>query len=90
MTRIGDQLELGLGDVVDGRRRPWGGRSPRVLTRGHGLIILEAQAEKSMGDVVDPRQHDAFIAPVGRGSSYGGAPLLVPFDYELSLRRHRG
>ena len=82
-NRIGEQLLLGL--VVTGAENaqpvPWGGRSPRALTRGYELGILKAQAAKEHGridlsvqiEMWPERQKDPFV--------YEGAPLLgSPLD----------
>ncbi len=44
----GDQLVLpGFEEfLVGAHREPWGGRSPRALTRGYGRFILKTQGEK--------------------------------------------
>jgi len=75
----GDQLTLDLGaqSVVGASSLPWGGRSPRALTKGYKRFILKAQAEKSMGDSVrDENQYDLWL-PIREGPwVYTGAPLL--------------
>ncbi len=43
-THIGDQLELGLDDVRPRiQEEPWGGRSPRELTKAWITFSLEAR-----------------------------------------------
>ncbi len=78
--RGGEQLVLSLDDVRLKRVVvPWGGRSPRVLTRAWERFSLEAQGG---GREVDPRQVEMFArfgrAPVQTKSrpAYGGAPTL--------------
>ena len=72
------QLDLELGDAR--ARVPWGGQSPRSLTRV--AILLSSQRERA-GDVqyVDPAQYDLFDRGAGqahkRSFIYEGAPLLV-------------
>ncbi len=75
----GEQLQLSVGNGFrDGVAVPWGGLSPRVLTRGHGLFILKTQGAKSMGDFIDPAQCDLFEAVDKKAPpGYGGAPLLL-------------
>ncbi len=73
-----DQLELGLGEgfLVGASSLPWGGRSPRALTRAHGMFILKAQAGKSVSVFVDPEQCDLWL-PMEKGPVYDGASLLL-------------
>jgi len=77
-TREGDQLELRLGEefLVGAARLPWGGRSPRALTRGYERFILKAQAKKSVRDSVDPNQYDLWLSTKKAPWLYQGAPLL--------------
>jgi len=84
----GDQLLLGLPGLVELSKQPWGGRSPRALTRGHGRVILKAQAGKSASDFVRAGQGDLFEAVAEeRAFVYEGAPLLVRVS---ARRRQRG
>ena len=77
MTRIGDQLELGLHDVGDPSRIPWGGRSPRALTAAYERFTLKAQAEKSVRDFVsDENQFDLWLPIKKAPWIYQGAPLV--------------
>ncbi len=82
------QLELELDDVR--LRLPWGGRSPRGLTRAHELFIFKAQAEKSTSAIVDPAQGDLFET-VARPGVWGGSPSLLPLpevsDYGSRKKR---
>jgi len=74
--RDGDQLVLeGLG-LTELARVPWGGVSPRVLTRGHGVFILKAQAAKSMSEFVSGDQGDFWLPFKTAPWVYQGAPLL--------------
>ena len=78
---VGDQLILeGFEDFLVGdHREPWEGRSPRALTKGHGMVILKAQAKKSMSDFVrDENQFDLWLPMKKCASVYVGAPLLIP------------
>ena len=76
-SRVGDQLELALDDVRLQRRvAPWGGRSPRELTRAHRRFTLKAQAAKSMGDVFRDVAQLALFELVEGPPLYRGAPLL--------------
>ncbi len=63
---------------------PWGGRSPRDLTRARNSPIFKAQAEKSMRDFVsDENQYDLWL-PVKKGPLvYRGAPLLKDLPGEI-------
>ncbi len=72
------QLTLpGLEEFLVGAHRvPWGGRSPRALTKGFGRFTLKAQADKSMRDSVDPAQVDLWPEWKG-GPCYAGAPTLL-------------
>ena len=76
---VGDQLELPLPGLVALNELPWGGRSPRALTRGHGFRIFEAQAEKSVSDFVRRDSGDLFEAWHKKGvpQLVRGASLLV-------------
>jgi len=68
------QLELELDDVR--LNLPWGGRSPRGLTRAATSVILKARAAESMSEFVDPAQSEIFVARSKRRPQYEGAPLL--------------
>ncbi len=82
MTKLlsdGDQLLLPLKGLVSVDSLPWGGRSPRVLTRGHEVIILKAQAEKSMSAVFEFGQ--CALWPTAKEPPphiWGGSPSLLP------------
>jgi len=70
------QLELDLGD--ERVRVPWGGRSPRDLTRVQIGLFLEREREEHGCFLADPRQYDLFRAAITGRPQYGGAPLLLP------------
>jgi len=66
-----EQLEL-FGKVL-----PWGGQSPRGLTRGRKALFLSQEAEKDACDRSDRCQLDLFQATIFRAPRvYRGAPLL--------------
>ncbi len=71
-----EQLELCLGDARV--CVPWGGKSPRGLTRVNRSSILKAQADKSTSDDGGFGQHEMW-PPATRGPRlYEGAPSLLP------------
>ena len=74
----GDQLELSFAQwCVIYPRDPWGGRSPRDLTRGHGLFILNPQGKKSVSEPMrDENQYDLWPTIEEGPFIYEGAPLL--------------
>jgi len=75
-SRVGEQLRLPFPEELDA---PWGGQSPRVLTRGHLVVIFKPRGGKSVSDFVDPAQIDMFPeASDGPPHQYAGAPCLVP------------
>jgi len=84
VSHDGDQLELGLGEefLVGAASLPWGGRSPRALTRGYERFNLKAQAKKSASDFVDPEQYDFWLPVKKAPRVYRGAPLLLPLFEE--------
>jgi len=71
----GEQLAL-LPAAAGGCEEPWGGQSPRALTRGFRVGILKAQAAKSMSDFVDREQCDLWLPKIEAPWVYQGAPLL--------------
>ena len=74
-----EQQELKLDDVR--LRLPWGGRSPRVLTRGHSFSIFKAQAAKRTTDFDNDEQLELWPEPAEEGPEvlvYFGAPSLLP------------
>ena len=60
---------------------PWGGRSPRSLTRGARALFLRREPEKDARKLVTAIQIDFFTAPI-KGPLYEGAPLLIPLLQE--------
>ena len=53
----GEQLELSFAQWQTRYARiPWGGLSPRDLTRGSKIVILKARAGGGMSDVIPDRQ----------------------------------
>jgi len=72
------QLELELF-----KGSPWGGYSPRGLTRGHDVVILTAQAGGASEQAPDLDQYELFAtveAPTEIRSV--GAPLLLRLPWE--------
>ncbi len=61
-------------------RIPWGGKSPRGLTKVGLSSIFKAQAAKERSTIhVDPRQYDLFVRRMGKAAfRYSGAQLLLP------------
>ncbi len=49
--RVGDQLGLELVDPAKGRSEPWGGRSPRSLTRAFEMFSLGAHPARVLRGV---------------------------------------
>ena len=60
---------------------PWGGRSPRALTRGFAVSIFKARAVKGRPQLRWDDQLDFFAAP-DEGPLYQGAPSLLPLLQE--------
>ena len=82
-TRVGDQLSFEGFEELDASRIPWGGLSPRALTKGHGYRIFKAQAEKSVSEGGQIEMFDPEPAPPeGRPEIYRGAPLLCGLPEE--------
>ncbi len=81
-SRVGDQLELwGDDERVPKGEVPWGGQSPRELTRGYALgldkgFILKTQGAKSVGDDGACEQYDLWLPIKKAPWKYQGAPLL--------------
>ncbi len=86
MSRVGDQLELPLKmrvSSVASTREPWGGRSPRDLTRVGLGIILKPRGQKSISDLLSA-QLDLFdVADEDAPSLWEGAPTLLPLPWEV-------
>jgi len=77
-SRTGDQLELALDDVrLQLVVEPWGGLSPRALTRGYERFNLKAQAAKSVSEFVSCDQLEFWPAQIEGPPVYLGAPLLI-------------
>ncbi len=73
-----DQLDVWPAWVEGIEYAPWGGRSPRGLTRVALSLIFKAQAEKNVSDVyVDPAQYDLWLTAKKAPRKYRGAPLLL-------------
>ncbi len=70
------QLELRLNDEV--REIPWGGRSPRELTKIRKLLFLRHTPREYERFFADPDQYDMFAVDQKGPPVYGGAPLLLP------------
>ena len=81
----GEQLQLALNDVrlSLGHEEPWGGRSPRDLTRGGLVRIFKAQAEKSVSDFVSCDQFSLRLVYQKSGPLYEGAAPLLPLPWEV-------
>ena len=79
LSREGEQLELALPGVVALKRLPWGGRSPRELTRVSTSIIFKAQAVKAQAILlVDEGQYDLWLPVKKAPGWFSGAPSLLP------------
>ena len=73
-----EEIQLVL-DLFDGL--PWGGRSPRVLTRGHLGLIFKAQADRARV-IPDRMQLDLFPATETAFKKRGrSAPTLLPLPF---------
>ena len=72
--KVGQQLELGLGDSL--KAVPWGGRSPRDLTRVGLSLFLRREPQKDDRFVVDRNQVDMWLPAEKAPWVYQGAPLL--------------
>ncbi len=59
---------------------PWGGRSPRELTRSFNTFIFEARADPVTCRFRDPNQLQLSLErrSDSQGPVYDGAPLLLP------------
>jgi len=57
-------------------RLPWGGQSPRALTRGAEVLFLRREPQKDARSAVDIFQVDMFSADRKVPFVYEGAPLL--------------
>jgi len=73
-----DQLVLALDDVRLKRAvEPWGGRSPRELTRGYESFIFRRKAGKSVSELVSGDQLELWPSDEEGPPVYRGAPLLL-------------
>ncbi len=77
LPRDGDQLFLPLG-----QEEPWGGRSPRALTRARSALYLRPEPPGAMRLVEDCEQLELWPAEYPETMRegpriYSGAPLLV-------------
>ncbi len=70
------QLELELDDARV--RIPWGGQTPRSLTKVQKALFLSQAAKKCKRFFVDPEQTDLFRAAKKGPPRYEGAPSLFP------------
>ncbi len=68
------QLDLWPLEVA---RLPWGGRSPRALTKVQMLLFSRREPQKDDRFFVDPDQRDLFHAAIKGPRRSVGAPLLV-------------
>ena len=57
---------------------PWGGRSPRDLTKARNALFSKREEAKTLVVMPDPRQVDMFDAAIKGSPEYQGAPLLFP------------
>ena len=73
-----EQREFELDDVR--LVLPWGGRSPRELTRARVSFIFKAGAVKKRERIRDPRQLDLFERAVEGPFVYEGVPLLFGLE----------
>ena len=80
-----DQFELWPSEVA---RLPWGGQSPRGLTRGAKVLYLRREPGKDDRFFADVDQYDLFRAAITGRHRYGGAPTVTPLPH--GGRRRRG
>jgi len=57
---------------------PWGGRSPRDLTKARISLFLRREPQKDERFFVDPDQIDMFRRRQKKSPQYGGSPTLLP------------
>ncbi len=62
---------------------PWGGRSPRGLTKARKGLFLRQEPPKSVSEFADPDQIEMFAQRQIRPLYEGPAPLL-PLPWERS------
>ena len=66
-------------DLDDQRVRvPWGGSSPRSLTRAARALFSKRELQKDDRFFVDPDQLTLFPEAIVGPRRYGGAPCLLP------------
>jgi len=70
-----EQLELRLGDVQ--KVVPWGGRSPRDLTRAKKVLFFNREGQRTT-DLFGSGQLDLFGDAITKRPPYGGASTLLP------------
>ena len=61
---------------------PWGGQSPRVLTRSYKSLFLRREPQKDDCFFVDPEQLELFPAAITGPPQYEGAPSLYLLPWE--------
>jgi len=76
---ISTQLDLPFGEWL---REPWGGKSPRVLTRGYILLYLRREPLKDDRFFKDPNQLEMFPVAMSVPGSETRVPSLLPFPWE--------
>ena len=74
------QLDMWPSEVV---ALPWGGRSPRSLTRAAKALFFKRERQKNDRFFVDPDQYDLFRAAIPGRPQYGGAPTLLPLTWRV-------
>ena len=82
--RIKDMIQLEL-DLFAGE--PWGGHSPRALTKAALAFIFKPQGAKARALFKDPDQLELWAAKKKRGPRRvvsPGAPSLIPFPWEVN------
>ena len=73
------QLDLWQAELV---AMPWGGQSPRALTRAAKRFIFKARAVKDERFFSDPTQLKLFDEQIP-GPRYTGASTLIPLPREV-------
>jgi len=73
-----DQLELFEAMALEESRLPWGGKSPRGLTRGSGVLYSRREPREDACCFADVNQVDMFRRRLKKAPwRYEGAPLLI-------------
>ena len=75
------QLDLWQHQLDEAADLPWGGRSPRALTRVQLSVFLRREPQKDDRFFVDLDQLDLFHAAKKRPPRYEGAPSLLPLPF---------